>query len=90
MFISAGVIPPFAVGCKRLGEFVSGGSANPSLQALAVALRDAHIEGGFLLTFWWVPRELNVREDGTTAAASARSRPTRWTRGGSRTPPTAS
>ena len=44
-------MPPFAVGGKRFGEFVSGGSPNPSLQALAVALLDTQIEGGFLLKF---------------------------------------
>ena len=61
VFMTGGAVPPFAVGGKRFGEFVSGGSPNPSPQALAVALLDAQIEGGFLLTFEWVPRELNVR-----------------------------
>ena len=50
-FITGSVVPPFAVGGKRFGELVSGGSPNPSLQALAVALLDAQIEGGFLLKF---------------------------------------
>ena len=63
VFITGGLVPPFAVGGKRFGEFVSGGSPNPSLQALAVALLDAQIDGGFLLTFEWVPREQNVRAD---------------------------
>ena len=64
VFITGGLVPPFAVGGKRFGEFVSGGSPNPSLQALAVALLDAQIDGGFLLTFEWVPREQNVRAAG--------------------------
>ena len=63
VFITGGLVPPFAVGGKRLSELVSGGSPNPSLQALAVALLDAQIDGGFLLAFEWVPREQNVRAD---------------------------
>ena len=46
VFITGGLVPPFkfAAGGKRFGEFVSGGSPNPSLQALAVTLLDAQIE----------------------------------------------
>ena len=39
------------VGGKRFGAFVSGGPPKRSLQTLAVALLDAQIKGGFLLTF---------------------------------------
>ena len=63
VFITGGIVPPFAAGGKRFDEFVSGGSPNPSLQALAVALLDAQIDGGFLLTFEWMPRKQNVRAD---------------------------
>ena len=63
VFITGGVVPPFPVGGKLFGVFVTGGSPNPSLQALPVALIDAQTEGGFLLTFEWVLRELNVRAD---------------------------
>ena len=54
VFITGCVVPPFAVGtvgCKLFGVFVSGGPPKLSLQTLAVALLDAQIEGGFLLTF---------------------------------------
>ena len=44
VFITGGVVPPFAV--DRIGGFVLGASPNPSLQALAVALLDAQMEGG--------------------------------------------
>ena len=50
-FITGGLVPSYAVGGKRFGGFVSGGSPNPSLQALAVALLDAQIDDEFLLTF---------------------------------------
>ena len=53
VFMTGGAVPPFAVGGKRFGESVSGGSPNPSLQPLAVALLDARIEGGSVLTFEW-------------------------------------
>ena len=35
VFITGGLVPPFAVGGKRFGEFVSGGSPNPSLAVAA-------------------------------------------------------
>ena len=54
VFITGGVAPPFAVGGKRFDKFVSGGSPNPSLQALAVAFLDTQIGAGFLLTSDWV------------------------------------
>ena len=44
----------------------SGGSPAPSLQALAVALFDAAIEGAFLLTFERVLRALNRNERAST------------------------
>ena len=58
VFITGGAVPPFAVGGKRLGEFVSGRSPNPSPQALIV---DAQIGGGVHLTLERVPREVNQR-----------------------------
>jgi hypothetical protein len=45
-FILGGVVPAFAVGGKRWGELVSGGSAVPALQRLAVAeLHDLQLTG---------------------------------------------
>jgi hypothetical protein len=46
-----------------LGEFVSGGSPNPYLQGLAVLILDLQYTHWFLLTFEWVPRDLNVCAD---------------------------
>jgi len=63
VFILGGIVPEAAVGGKRLGEFVSGGSANPGLQALALQLLQAQIDGGFELQAVWLPRELNTRAD---------------------------
>ena len=69
VFIMGGVVPPFATGSRQWGEFVSGGSPNPELQRLAVAILDAQIEHRFTLTFVWVPRDLNVRADFLSHAA---------------------
>ena len=63
VFIMGGVVPPFAVGGKTWGEYVSGGSPNPDLQHLAVLLLDLQLLHGFSLVFEWVPRDLNVRAD---------------------------
>ena len=60
------------MGGKRFGEFVSGGPPKLSLQALAAALLDAQVEGGFLPAFEWVPRELNVRQDYLSHASAMR------------------
>ena len=48
-------MPPSAVCGKRFRDFVFG-SPNPLLQARAVALLDAQIDGGFLLTCGGMPR----------------------------------
>jgi hypothetical protein len=63
VFIMGGIVPPFAVGGKEWGEFVSGGSPNPDLQRLAVQLFDIQLQYGFTLVFEWVPRDRNVRAD---------------------------
>lgn len=63
VFILGGVVPDFAVGGKRLGEFVTGGSSNPGLQALALRLFQAQLDGNFELQAVWLPRELNGRAD---------------------------
>ena len=65
VFIMGGVVPAFAVGGKRWGEFVTGGSPNAALQRFAVQLLDLQLDRGFKFTlvFEWVPRELNIRAD---------------------------
>ena len=63
VFILGGVVPPFAVGGKLWGEYVSGGSPDPELQRLALEIFAAQLEYGFTLQASWVPRELNVRAD---------------------------
>ena len=63
IFILGGVVPPFAVGGKRWGEFVSGGSSNPALHRLAIELHDLQLAHGFHLVPIWRPRDANVRAD---------------------------
>ena len=72
VFIMGGVVPPFAVGGKEWGEFVSGGSPNPDLQRLAVQILDLQIQYAFSLVFEWVPRDLNVRADYLSHASELR------------------
>ena len=69
VFILGGVVPPFAVGGKVWGEYVSGGSPNPDLQHLALQAFDAQLACGFSLQAVWVPRDLNVRADFLSHAA---------------------
>ena len=63
VLILGGFVPPFAVGGKTWGEYVSGGSPKPALQALARRIFDAQDEHGFVLVPEWRPREQNVRAD---------------------------
>ena len=63
VFILGGHVPPFAVGGKRWGEFVSGGSPDPMLQRLALLILDTQHKHGFTLVPVWRPREENVRAD---------------------------
>jgi len=63
VFILGGVVPPFAVGGKAWGEFVSGGSPNPDLQRLALRIHDSQLEHGYELVAEWRPRDENVRAD---------------------------
>jgi len=63
VFIMGGIVPPFAVGGKQWGEFVSGGSPNPALQRYATSIFDLGIRYGFELMFEWRPREQNVLAD---------------------------
>lgn len=63
VLILGGFVPPFAVGGKSWGEYVSGGSPKPALQALALRIFDAQDEHGFTLVPEWRPREQNVRAD---------------------------
>ena len=72
VFIMGGVVPPFAVGGKQWGEYVSGGSPNAELQRLAVQLLDLQFARGFSLVFEWVPRDLNVRADFLSHASEMR------------------
>ena len=72
VFIMGGVVPPFAVGGKTWGEYVSGGSPNAALQQLAVQLLDLQHAQGFSLVFEWVPRDLNVRADYLSHASEMR------------------
>ena len=61
--ILGGVVPAFARGGRRWGEYVSGGSPNPELQRLALAVHDMQETGGFTLVPVWRPRAANVRAD---------------------------
>jgi hypothetical protein len=72
VFILGGVVPPFAVGGKQWGEFVSGGSANPALHKLAIELHDLQLAHGFTLVPVWRPREENVRADYLSHVAEMR------------------
>ena len=71
-FILGGVVPPLAVGGKRWGEFVSGGSPDPALQRLAPELHDMQLAHGFTIVPVWRPREENVRADYLSHAAEMR------------------
>ena len=51
------------MGGKRWGEFVSGGSRDPTLQRLALLVLDMQHKHGFSLFPVWRPREENVRAD---------------------------
>ena len=71
-------MPPFAIGARKWGEFVSaGGSPNPELpsQRLAVPIPDAQIQRESSLTFVWVPRGLNARAAHLSHAAEGRQHP---------------
>ena len=73
-------MPPFAIGARKWGEFVSaGGSPNPELpsQRLAVPIPDAQIrvQHESSLTFVWVPRGLNARAAHLSHAAEGRQHP---------------
>jgi hypothetical protein len=57
------VVPAFARGGRVWGEYVSGGSPNPRLQRLALAIHDLQEVGGFALVPVWRPRTENVRAD---------------------------
>ena len=72
VFILGGVVPPFAVGGKQWGEYVSGGSPDRALQRLALRLFEAQVQGGFTLQAVWVPRLENVRADFLSHASEAR------------------
>ena len=72
VFILGGVVPPFAVGGKRWGEFVSGGSPDPALQRLALELHDMQLAHGFTIVPVWRPREENVRADYLSHVAEMR------------------
>ena len=72
VFIMGGVVPPFAVGGKQWGEYVSGGSPNAALQQQAVQLLDLQQAHDFTLVFEWVPRDLNVRADYLSHASEMR------------------
>lgn len=63
VFILGGAVPAFARGGRPWGEFLSGGSPNPELQRLAIAIADLQDEGDFSLVPVWRPREENVRAD---------------------------
>ena len=63
VFILGGVVPEFATGGKRWGEYVSGGSPKPALQALALQLLQVQLDGDFELQAVWLPRERNTRAD---------------------------
>ena len=63
VFILGGVVPDFAVGGKRWGEYVSGGSHNAELQELALQLFQSQLDEGFELQAVWLPREQNTRAD---------------------------
>lgn len=63
VFILGGVVPSFAVGNRQWGEFVTGGSPNQALQALACELFQLQLDGGFELQAVWLPREQNLRAD---------------------------
>ena len=63
VFIMGGIVPPFAVGGKQWGEFVTGGSPNPTLQLYATRIFDLGIRYGFELVFEWRPREQNILAD---------------------------
>ena len=72
VFILGGVVPPFAVGGKAWGEFVSGGSPNPDLQRLALRIHDSQLEHGYELVAEWRPRDENVRADFLSHVAEMR------------------
>ncbi len=61
--ILGGVVPAFARGGRRWGEYVSGGSPNPELQRMALELHDLQETMGFVLIPVWRPRTMNVRAD---------------------------
>lgn len=63
VFILGGVVPEFAVGGKRWGEYVSGGSPNAELQELALQLFQSQLDEGFELQAVWLPREQDTRAD---------------------------
>jgi hypothetical protein len=72
VLILGGFVPPFAVGGKTWGEYVSGGSPKPGLQALAAQVFDLQDEHGFVLIPEWRPRDQNVRADYLSHASTMR------------------
>jgi hypothetical protein len=63
VLILGGIVPEFARGGKAWGEFSSGGSPQPELQRMAIAIADMQEQGDFTLIPVWRPREENVRAD---------------------------
>ena len=48
VFIMGGIVPPFAVGGKQWGEFVTGGSPNPTLQdRKSTRLNSSHVKSSY-------------------------------------------
>ncbi len=69
VFILGGVVPNFATGNKRWGEFVTGGSPNPALQSMACELFQLQLDNGFDL------RRFGPRESSTRAPITYRACP---------------
>jgi hypothetical protein len=55
--------PGVRLGGRPWGDFVSGGSPQPELQRLAIAIADLQEQEGFSLLPVWRPQEENVRAD---------------------------
>jgi len=72
VFILGGRVPPFAVGGKQWGEFVTGGSRDPELHRMATVLFDLQERHKFKLLVEWRPREQNVRADYLSHVAAMR------------------
>ncbi len=61
--LGGGLVPDFAVGTKRWGEFVRGGTPNSALQSMARELLQPKLDGEFEQQADWLPRERNNRAD---------------------------